>query len=105
MRKLSLPFLAVAVLTLAACGESEPSVGEQRQAACESFASLTPGILEMQRDIDILADPGASNREQSEALKRQLDRKAQGGRSHPYDCDLPSDQELFEEHYGKFDEE
>lgn len=101
MRKFA-PILAVVAVLAVGCGESEPSVDERRVEACEAFAALSPGSLEMSDDIDILSDPGASNREQSEALKRQLDWKAGRGRDHPYDCDLPSDQELFERHFGPF---
>lgn len=103
MRKF-LPGLCLAVFALTACGESEPSVDEQRQAACESFAALSPGVLEMQDDFEVMSDPDASSAEKSAALKRQAAAEAEP-RDYPYDCDRPSDKELFEKHYGTFDEE
>ncbi|MCD2096533.1 hypothetical protein [Rhodococcus rhodochrous] len=103
--KRMIPALLIAVVALTACGEDEPTAEERRQAACDSFASLTPGVLETQHDVETLADPGASTADKSAALKRQAQWKATGGRDYPYDCDRPSDEQLFEEHYGTFDEE
>jgi len=105
MRKL-VPVLFISVAALTACGESEPSAEERRQAACESFASTTPGMLEMNDAMEVLADEGASPAQKSAALKAQLDQLSKTeNRDYPYDCDRPSDKALFEKHYGTFEDE
>lgn len=103
MRKF-LPVLCLAVFALTSCGESDPSVDEERQAACESFAGNTPGILEMNDAYEVLSDESASTSDKQAAMKVTLDQQSAYARTDPYDCNNPADADLFEKHYGTFDE-
>ena len=102
MRKL-LPVLILTAFVAACGGESGSSVDERRQEACDAFAAQTPGILEVNDALEVLEDESSSDAERSEALKVTLDQQSAYRRTHPYDCENPADQELFEKHYGTFE--
>ncbi|APE12731.1 hypothetical protein BO226_25655 (plasmid) [Rhodococcus sp. 2G] len=65
----------------------------EREEFCESFAMVTPGMYELEAAMETLSDPGAND--QVDAMKVAMNG---GDRSHAYDCDLPSDEDLFTEY-------
>ncbi|WP_161996092.1 hypothetical protein [Rhodococcus sp. YH1] len=93
-------WVAAAVgLVAVGCSSSPqgPSPEEERQRLCESFAQITPGVYENRKNLDILATPGISSSERVAALRDQMDMQAGNGRSRPYDCNSPADQEFFDD--------
>ncbi|BDB58991.1 hypothetical protein RDE2_07850 [Rhodococcus sp. RDE2] len=92
-----------AVLLLSGCS-SEPSVEERRAEACELFASVTPGSLELQEATSTLADASAPSEDRADALHFTMQFRSGAFERGPYDCNEPADQKWFEEHFGRFDE-
>lgn len=102
MKRMIIGAACAAMLAVSGCS-SEPSMEEKRNEACDLFASLSPGSLEMQDAVELLADGDAPLDERGKALHLTLQYRAGAYERPPYDCDRPADRTLFEEHFGTFE--